>query len=193
MIPAKEVGGDFYDFYKIGDNKIAFLVADVSGKGIPAAMFMMKAKIIIKDLAESGLPIEEIFSITNEKLCENNITNMFVTAWMGTFDLDTKILEFANAGHNPLIIFSEDKYKVLKSKSDFILGGMEGIKYKSNKLNLKEGQFTSDDGLFTVETVSCLGACGLAPVIVINEKVYPKMTSDAVKTIIDTLLSEERK
>lgn len=149
MIPAKEVGGDFYDFYKIGENKIAFLVADVSGKGIPAAMFMMKAKIIIKDLAESGISIEEIFSITNEKLCENNVSNMFVTAWMGILDLNTKILKFANAGHNPPIIFNEGQYKKLKNKPNFILGGMEGIKYKSNQLNFKDGDriFIYTDGV----------------------------------------------
>ena len=83
--------------------------------------------------------------------------------------------------------------KVCDGTACHVRGSMPVLNAIKGKLNLKEGQFTSDDGLFTVETVSCLGACGLAPVIVINEKVYPKMTSDAVKTIIDTLLSEERK
>ena len=83
--------------------------------------------------------------------------------------------------------------KICDGTACHVRGSMPVLNAIKGKLNLKEGQFTSDDGLFTVETVSCLGACGLAPVIVINEKVYPKMTSDAVKTIIDTLLSEERK
>jgi HAMP domain-containing protein len=89
MIAAKEVGGDFYDFYKLSDSTIAFLVADVSGKGIPAAMFMMTAKTIIKDLAERGLSVDEIFTLANEKLCENNESGMFVTAWLGKIDLST--------------------------------------------------------------------------------------------------------
>ena len=83
MITAKEVGGDFYDFYMLGDSTLAFMIADVSGKGIPAAMFMMQAKTIIKDLAESGLELSEIFMTANKKLCENNDAGMFVTAWMG--------------------------------------------------------------------------------------------------------------
>ncbi|MBO5926095.1 MAG: SpoIIE family protein phosphatase, partial [Clostridia bacterium] len=87
MIAAKEVGGDFYDFYKLNDTTVAFLVADVSGKGIPAAMFMMTAKTIIKDLAESGMAVNDIFTKANKKLCENNESGMFVTAWMGILDI----------------------------------------------------------------------------------------------------------
>ena len=89
MIAAKEVGGDFYDFYKLSETTVAFLAADVSGKGIPAAMFMMTAKTIIKDLAERGLAVNEIFTQANEKLCENNESGMFVTAWMGILDITT--------------------------------------------------------------------------------------------------------
>ena len=87
MIAAKEVGGDFYDFYKISDTRVAFLAADVSGKGIPAAMFMMTAKTIIKDLAERGMAVNEIFTKANEKLCENNESGMFVTAWMAALNI----------------------------------------------------------------------------------------------------------
>ena len=101
MLAAKEVGGDFYDYYYLDDKHIAFLVADVSGKGIPAAMFMMTSKTIIKDLAESGLDVNEIFTKANEKLCENNESGMFVTAWMGILNIETGVLKYANAGHNP--------------------------------------------------------------------------------------------
>lgn len=140
MITAKEVGGDFYDFYMIDENKVAFLVADVSGKGIPAAMFMMRAKTIIKDLAETGMELSEVFTKANEKLCENNEAGMFVTAWMGTLDLLTGTLSFANAGHNPpLVKTSEGKFEYLKTRSGLFLAGMEGIKYKKNEIKLAPG------------------------------------------------------
>ena len=140
MIAAKEVGGDFYDFYTLDDNTVLFLAADVSGKGIPAAMFMMTAKTIIKDLAERGLSVDEIFTLANEKLCENNESGMFVTAWLGKLDLTTGTLSFANAGHNPPVITHADgKCEYLKSRPGFVLAGMEGIKYKANEMKLSKG------------------------------------------------------
>ena len=114
MIAAKEVGGDFYDFYSLDENTVLFLAADVSGKGIPAAMFMMTAKTIIKDLAESGMAVNDIFTKANDKLCENNEADMFVTAWMGILDLQTGKLKYANAGHNPpLLKRAEDRKSVV--------------------------------------------------------------------------------
>ena len=150
MIAAKEVGGDFYDFYKLNDNKVAFLVADVSGKGIPAAMFMMRAKTILKDLAESGLEVNEIFTKANEKLCENNESGMFVTAWMGILDTSTGNIQFANAGHNPPLLKREDgTFEYLKTRAGFVLAGMEGINYRANELQLKKGEqiFLYTDGI----------------------------------------------
>ena len=150
MIAAKEVGGDFYDFYKLGDDKIAFLVADVSGKGIPAAMFMMTAKTIIKDLAESGMSVNDIFTRANEKLCENNESGMFVTAWMGILDIKTGLLQFANAGHNPPLIKRADgSFEYLKARTGFVLAGMEGIRYRANELTLAPGDriFLYTDGV----------------------------------------------
>ncbi len=140
MITAKEVGGDFYDFYMINDHTVAFLIADVSGKGIPAAMFMMKAKAIIKGLAESGLEPDEIFTKANTSLCENNEAGMFVTAWLGILDLSTGLLKFANAGHNPPLICKENKrFEYLKARSGMILAGMEGIRYRKNEIRLSPG------------------------------------------------------
>lgn len=140
MIAAKEVGGDFYDFYSFDDNTVFFLAADVSGKGIPAAMFMMKAKTIIKDLSERGLSVNEIFTLANEKLCENNESDMFVTAWIGKFDLSTGKLTFTNAGHNPpLIVHADGECEYLKSRPGFVLAGMEGILYRENEITLNKG------------------------------------------------------
>ena len=150
MIAAKEVGGDFYDFYKLSDTTVAFLAADVSGKGIPAAMFMMTAKTIIKDLAERGLPVNEIFTLANEKLCENNESGMFVTAWMGILDLTTGKVQFANAGHNPPVLKRADgSFEYLKTRAGFVLAGMEGVRYCIGELTLSPGDrlFLYTDGV----------------------------------------------
>ena len=150
MIAAKEVGGDFYDFYKLNDTTVAFLAADVSGKGIPAAMFMMTAKTIIKDLAESGMAVNDIFTKANEKLCENNESGMFVTAWMGILDLTSGKLQFANAGHNPPLLKRADgSFEYLKTRAGFVLAGMEGIRYRVGELTLSPGDrlFLYTDGV----------------------------------------------
>ena len=150
MIAAREVGGDFYDFYKLNDHTLAFLVADVSGKGIPAAMFMMNAKAIIKDLAESGLSANEIFTRANEKLCENNESGMFVTAWMAILDLDTGVMQFTNAGHNPpLLKRANGEFEYLRTRAGLVLAGMEGVKYRIGELTLSAGDrlFLYTDGV----------------------------------------------
>ena len=150
MIAAKEVGGDFYDFYKLNDTTVAFLAADVSGKGIPAAMFMMTAKTIIKDLAESGMAVNDIFTKANEKLCENNESGMFVTAWMGILDLNTGNVQFANAGHNPPLLKRADgSFEYLKTRAGFVLAGMEGVHYRVGEITLNEGDrlFLYTDGV----------------------------------------------
>ena len=150
MIAAKEVGGDFYDFYKLSDTTVAFLAADVSGKGIPAAMFMMTAKTIIKDLAESGMAVNDIFTKANEKLCENNESGMFVTAWMGILNLTNGNVQFANAGHNPPLLKRADgSFEYLKTRAGFVLAGMEGVRYRVGELTLSPGDrlFLYTDGV----------------------------------------------
>lgn len=140
MDTAREVGGDFYDFYFVGENRLGFLIADVSGKGIPAAMFMMTAKTIIKGYAESGIPVDEVFTTANKKLCESNDTGMFVTAWMGVLDLTTGKVDFANAGHNPpLVRHGDGTFTYLRSRPGLVLAGMEGIRYRRNELMLAPG------------------------------------------------------
>lgn len=140
MVTAKEVGGDFYDFYMLDEHTLAFMIADVSGKGIPAAMFMMRAKTTVKDLAESGLAPDEIFTVANKRLCENNDAGMFVTAWLGILDLKTGIVRFVNAGHNPPLVRHEDGgFEYLKARGGMVLAGMDGIKYRTNELRLSPG------------------------------------------------------
>ncbi len=150
MVTAKEVGGDFYDFYMLGESTLAFMIADVSGKGIGAAMFMMRAKTTIKDLAESGLAPDEIFTLANKRLCENNDAGMFVTAWLGILDLKTGALKFVNAGHNPPLVRHEDgEFEYLKARGGMVLAGMDGVKYKTNELCLSPGDtiFLYTDGV----------------------------------------------
>ena len=150
MTPAKEVGGDFYDVYMLYNNKMAFTIADVSGKGIPAAMFMMKAKAMLKNLAKSGLDVDEVFIRANNELCEGNEAEMFVTAWMGIIDLNTGLVTFANAGHNPpLVRHGDGSFEYLKSRAGFVLGGMENVKYRKNELQLDPGDtiFLYTDGV----------------------------------------------
>ena len=140
MYPAKEVGGDFYDFYLLDETHLAFVVADVSGKGIPGAMFMMTSKTLIKSHAESGLPVNDVFTQVNAQLCENNEAGMFVTAWMGILDLETGMIRYANAGHNPPLVRHKDgTYEYLKGRANFVLAGMEGVRYKEQQLQLQQG------------------------------------------------------
>ena len=150
MIAAKEVGGDFYDFYKINDTTVAILVADVSGKGIPAAMFMMTAKTILKDLTESGMAVNDVFTRANEKLCENNESGMFVTAWMGILDLPSGNMQFVNAGHNPPVLKRADgDFEYLRTRAGFVLAGMSGVRYRVGELTLHPGDrlFLYTDGV----------------------------------------------
>ena len=140
MLPAKEVGGDFYDFFFIDENKLAVVIADVSGKGVPAALFMVIAKTLIKNNALSGMSPKEVFETVNCMLCENNEAGMFVTAFMGYVDLQNGGFVYVNAGHNyPLIGTPGGDYKFLKTKPSFILAGFEGTLYEEEELILGPG------------------------------------------------------
>jgi len=150
MFTAKEVGGDFYDFYMLNDETLFFLVADVSGKGIPAAMFMMTAKTLIKSLAETGIDITDVLSQANEKLCENNDAGMFVTVWAGCINLKTGLVTYVNAGHNPPLLKKQDgSCEYVKVRPGFVLAGMEGIRYRKHELHLEKGDtlFLYTDGV----------------------------------------------
>ena len=145
MLPAKAVGGDFYDFFMIDDNHFAFVIGDVSDKGVPAALFMVKSKQIIQSsilsyhLVEEEYPLEEIIYEINNQLCVNNDSCMFVTSWIGLIDLDNGELTFVNAGHESPIIKSDGEFKFLETENDLVLGVMEDIKFHSHNIDLKQG------------------------------------------------------
>ncbi len=141
MQPAREVGGDFYDFYFSGPRKLVFLVADVSDKGVPAALFMMRAKTLVKSIAQTGRQISDVVTEANNSLCEGNGANMFVTAWIGEMDLDSGRVTYVNAGHNPPIVLraGDGSASYLRTRPGLVLGAMPGVKYRSAELTLEPG------------------------------------------------------
>lgn len=150
MDPAKQVGGDFYDFFFVEQDMMAMVIADVSGKGIPAALFMMRSKSAIRGLAESGYGLKEIFERVNNELCGGNDLNMFVTVWMGIVNLRTGDMQCLNAGHEyPAVMRRTGDYKLYKEKHHPPLGVMENTKYATYELHLDSGDclYVFTDGI----------------------------------------------
>lgn len=150
MRPAKEVGGDFYDFYLIDKDHLGMVIADVSGKGVPAALFMMMSRILIKNYAMMGYSPAQVLEQTNNSICMNNKEDMFVTVWYGVLEISTGKITAANAGHEfPIIKKQGGKYELLQDKHGFVIGGMEGMKYKEYEIQLDSGEmlFLYTDGV----------------------------------------------
>ena len=150
MDPAKEVGGDFYDFFLLDDDHLAIVMADVSGKGVPAALFMMISKILVQNYSMMGLDPKSALEAVNEQICKNNREEMFVTVWLGMLDLTTGRLVAANAGHEyPVLKTPNGPFELVKDKHGFVIGGMEGVKYTEYELNLEKGAklFLYTDGV----------------------------------------------
>lgn len=150
MTPSKEVGGDFYDFFIIDDDHLALVIADVSGKGVPAAMFMMATTIMIKNqVLLTSSPSKALYEVNNQ-LCENNENDMFVTVWLGIYEISTGKLTACNAGHEYPVHKPVGKdFGLLHDKHGFVLGGMEGMRYKDYELQLEVGDvlFVYTDGV----------------------------------------------
>ncbi|EOS26975.1 hypothetical protein C806_00567 [Lachnospiraceae bacterium 3-1] len=150
MNPAKEVGGDFYDFFMVDDRHLAVVMADVSGKGVPAALFMVIGKTLIKDHTQPGRDLGEVFTKVNNLLCESNSEGLFITAFEGVLDLVSGEFTFVNAGHEiPFICKKDESYKPHKIRAGFVLAGMEGIRYKCGTMQLSPGDrlFQYTDGV----------------------------------------------
>ena len=150
MTPAKHVGGDFYDFFFTAPDQLALVIADVSGKGVPAALFMMRAKTAIKNFARSGQGPAELLQNVNNALCEGNDAEMFVTVWLGILNLKTGLLRCANAGHEyPVIMRAGGEYELLKDKHGIILAEIENVKMKEYEIQLNDGDrmFVYTDGV----------------------------------------------
>ena len=150
MRPALEVGGDFYDNFFIDDEHLALLIADVSGKGVPAALFMMVSKIVLKHNLQHGLSPAEALNSANNELAEHNVHDMFVTCICGILNIKTGKLVYANAGHEkPFIRHKDGEFKTADVKSGFVLAGMPGYKYQNFEVQLQPGDtiFTYTDGI----------------------------------------------
>lgn len=151
MRPARQVGGDFYDFFPLPNNRLFFLIADVSGKGVPAAMFMMRSETLIKSLVQTDdMSLEKVMAAVNNELCTNNDAQMFVTCWCGILDINTGHIEFANAGHNaPIVKRKDGKFEEIKIIKNFVLAGMENIPFRLESIDLNPGDeiFIYTDGV----------------------------------------------
>ena len=149
MTPAWDVGGDFYDFFLIDEDHLALVMADVSGKGVPGALFMMVSKTILKNNAMMGKSVGEILSRTNDLICANNKMEMFVTVWMGILEISTGKITAANAGHEYPAIMKDRCFGLYKDPHSFVIGGMDGVPYKEYELQLEKGEklFLYTDGL----------------------------------------------
>ena len=150
MTPAKEVGGDFYDFFLIDENHLAILIADVSDKGVPAALFMMSAKILINYRAQEGGSPSEILNAVNAQICKSNKSKMFVTVWLGILDLNTGLLTCTNAGHEyPVLRGQDGRFRVFKDKHGLVLGALARARYKDYEIQMMPGDaiFVYTDGV----------------------------------------------
>ena len=150
MDPAKEVGGDFFNFFMVDDDHLAFLIADVSGKGIPAALFMMVCNIFIQNAAQGKLSPAEALEQVNDEICKRNPQEMFVSVWLAVLEISTGKVTATNAGHEYPAIYTPGKgYELLKDKHGFVIGGMEGVRYKDYEVQLEKGSklFVYTDGL----------------------------------------------
>ena len=177
MTPAKEVGGDFYDFFFAGDDLLAMVMADVSGKGVPAAMFMMMAKTMIQSQLVAHYDARVVLENVNNIICSNNREKMFVTVWVGILDLNTGVMTASNAGHEyPIFKEPDGRFEILKDKHGFVIGGKKNMKYTNYEIQMKPGSklFVYTDGvpeamnssreLFGMErTVAALNAAAYLP------------------------------
>ena len=149
--PAREVGGDFYDFFVIDEDRIALLIADVSGKGMPAALFTMITKIILGSEAKRDLPIAEVMRRANDLLCANNPETLFVTVWLGIYYVKERTIRYVNAGHDFPALYrqSEGRFEIVKEQNDLPMGVMEGVEFTEQKLVLepKDKLFLYTDGI----------------------------------------------
>lgn len=195
MTPAKEVGGDFYDFFMVDDRHLAIVMADVSGKGVPAALFMVIGKTLIKDHTQPGRDLGETFTRVNDLLCESNNEGLFITAFEGVLDLVTGEFQYVNAGHEPPFLCKKGgSFQAQKITPGFVLAGMEGMAYRYGSVKLEPGDklFQYTDGV-TEATDShdqLYGMERLAAVLEKNSGATPAQLLPRVKEDIDAFVGD---
>lgn len=195
MNPAKEVGGDFYDFFMVDDTHLAVVMADVSGKGVPAALFMVIGKTLIKDHTKPGSSLGEVFSAVNNMLCDSNSEGLFITAFEGVLDLVTGEFRYVNAGHElPYIYKAGEGYEAYKIRPGFVLAGMENVRYREGSLQLSVGDkvFLYTDGVPEATDASdqLYGSERLHQILNRNKDATPEQLLKAVKEDVDQFVGE---
>lgn len=195
MDPAKEVGGDFYDFFLVGKDRLALVMADVSGKGVPAALFMVIAKTLIKNRAQLGEEPAVVLERVNNQLCENNEADMFVTVWLGIYELSTGRLTYTNAGHEcPAVMRAGGSYELIRESHDFVVGAMEGMPYTQHEITLNPGDklFLYTDGVpeATNAHEELFGEDRMLTALNRSVGMTPKQTLAEVKKDIDEFVGE---
>lgn len=195
MNPAKEVGGDFYDFFMVDERHLAIVMADVSGKGVPAALFMVIGKTLIKDHTQPGRDLGEVFTEVNDLLCESNSEGLFITAFEGVLDLVSGEFTFVNAGHEiPFICKKDGSYEPYKIRAGFVLAGMEGMRYKCGTMQLSPGDrlFQYTDGVTeaTDKDSGLYGMARLGEILAQNSALPPTELLVKIKEDIDTFVGD---
>ena len=150
MMPAKAVGGDFYNYFLTDENHLVVMIGDVSGKGVPAALFMMENCSLLQGMSEKSGSPAEILRIVNEYICRHNKADMFFTLWMGALDLTTGVMTCANAGHEDAAVCRRGKdFELFRTKHGFVCGGLSGVTYRDYELKLEKGDklFLYTDGV----------------------------------------------
>ena len=194
MTPAKEVGGDFYDMFMIDDDHIGFCIADVSGKGVPASLLMMSTMTSIRSFALSGIKPGAVLENVNNNLVSRQVSNMFVTVWIGILDLKTGILTTANAGHENPLINTTGEYVSFKEKHGLVVGGYANMKYRETEYKLEPGDrvFVFTDGFSeaTSTDVELYGVERLLVAVNKNKDLSPEALIHKVKEDIDEFVGE---
>ena len=195
MEPAKEVGGDFYDFFMVDDTHLAIVMADVSGKGVPAALFMVIGKTLIKDHTTPGRDLGKVFTEVNQLLCESNSEELFITAFEGVLDLVTGEFVYVNAGHEmPFICKAGGDFEPYKIRAAFVLAGMEGMKYRAGSMLLEPGDkiFQYTDGVTEATNINneLYGMERLGAILNKVKNVTPHEILPAIKKDIDEFVGE---
>ncbi len=195
MNPAKEVGGDFYDFFLIDDDHLCLTIADVSGKGVPAALFMMASKIILANNASLSKSAGATLTNVNHAICSNNREEMFVTVWLGILELSTGKLTAANAGHEyPIIRKPDGNFELFKDKHGFVIGGMDGVQYKEYEIQLEPGSklFVYTDGIPEANNSKKeqFGTDRLVNALNQDPSLPPKPLTEAVKASVDEFVQD---
>ena len=195
MDPAKVVGGDFFDFFLVDNDHLCITIADVSGKGIPAALFMMASKILLKNNAMTGKGPAEILTDVNAAICANNREQMFVTIWLGILEISTGRLTAANAGHEyPVLMRAGKDFELYRDKHGFVIGGMEGAEYSQYELQLNPGDklFLYTDGVTeaTDANKELFGSGRMIAVLNERKDTSPTQMLEGVRRAVDDFVKE---